>query len=570
MTITLNNKEVWANPGETILTVAQREGVHIPTLCYLKNLSPTGSCRICVVEVEGQRSLVPSCAFPVSEGMKIQTNSPEVRRARKTIVELLIANHPQDCLVCVRNGNCELQNLSEQYEVRDHRYQGERRRAKIDVASPSIERDPEKCILCGRCVRVCHEVQNVGAIDFVHRGFQSTVAPAMNGSLNTIACVFCGQCVVVCPVGALREKSNQKIVWEAINDPQKHVVAQIAPAVRVALGEEFGMEPGSIVTGKIIAALRRLGVDRVFDTNFGADLTIVEEAHELLNRVENKGVLPLLSSCSPGWVKYVEHFYPDLLPHVSTCKSPQEMEGAMIKSYYAAKTGIDPKDVYVVSIMPCIAKKFESQRPELAEEYQDVDAVLTTRELARMIKNAGIDFTRLPEENFDDPMGESTGAAAIFGTSGGVLEAALRSAHFYLTGKEMEQIEFASVRGLSGVREAEVTIAGITLKVAAVSGLKNIDKFLEGIRQGQSPYHFIEVMACPNGCINGGGQPIPADPDKLRKRIESLYTIDRSLPKRASHHNESIKKLYDEFLGEPNGHKAHELLHTEFTERGVL
>jgi len=330
MTITINNKEVWANPGETILTVAQREGVHIPTLCYLKNLTPTGSCRICVVEVEGQRSLVPSCAFPVAEGMKIQTNSPQVRRARKTIVELLIANHPQDCLVCVRNGNCELQKLAEQYEVRDHRYQGERRKAKIDLASPSIERDPEKCILCGRCVRVCHEVQNVGAIDFVRRGFHSTVAPAMDGSLNTIACVFCGQCVVVCPVGALREKGSQKGVWEAINNPQKHVVAQIAPAVRVALGEEFGMEPGSIVTGKITAALRRLGVDRVFDTNFGADLTIIEEAHELLHRVNHKGVLPLLSSCSPGWVKYVEHFYPALLPHVSTCKSPHEMEGAMI------------------------------------------------------------------------------------------------------------------------------------------------------------------------------------------------------------------------------------------------
>jgi iron-only hydrogenase group A len=569
MTITINNKEVWANPGETILTVAQREGLHIPTLCYLKNLSPTGSCRICVVEVEGQRNLVPACAFPTQEGMKIDTNSPKVRRARKTIVELLIANHPQDCLVCVRNGNCELQTLSEQYGVRDHRYTGERRRSKIDVASPSIERDPEKCILCGRCVRVCHEVQNVGAIDFARRGFQSVVAPAMDGSLNTIACVFCGQCVVVCPVGALREKSSQKVVWEAINDKNKHVVVQIAPAVRVALGEEFGMEPGSIVTGKIVTALRRLGVDRVFDTNFGADLTIIEEAHELLNRVNNKGVLPLLTSCSPGWVKYVEHFFADLLPHVSTCKSPQEMEGALIKSYYAQKVGIDPKNLFVISIMPCIAKKFESQRPELAGEYADVDAVLTTRELARMIKTAGIDFVKLAEENFDDPMGEATGGAAIFGTSGGVLEAALRSAHFYLTGRDMEQVEFTSVRGMSGVREADVTIQGITLKVAAVSGLKNVEKFLNGIREGNSPYHFIEVMACPNGCINGGGQPLPSNPDKIRKRIEAIYAIDRSLPKRSSHHNESVKKLYEEFLGEPNGHKAHALLHTEYMERGV-
>ncbi len=569
MTITINNKQVWANPGETILTVARREGLHIPTLCYLKDLTPTGSCRICVVEVEGQRNLVPSCAFPVQEGMKIETNSPKVRRARKTIVELLIANHPQDCLVCVRNGNCELQTLSEQYGVRDHRYAGERRHAKIDVASPSLERDPEKCILCGRCVRVCHEVQNVGAIDLARRGFQTAVAPAMDGSLNTIACVFCGQCVVVCPVGALREKSSQKVVWEAINDKSKHVVVQIAPAVRVALGEEFGMEPGSIVTGKIVAALRRLGVDRVFDTNFGADLTIIEEAHELLNRINNRGVLPLLTSCSPGWVKYVEHFFPDLLPHVSTCKSPQEMEGALIKSYYAHKVGVDPKDIFVISIMPCIAKKFESQRPELAGEYADVDAVLTTRELARMIKTAGIDFVRLAEENFDDPMAEATGGAAIFGTSGGVLEAALRSAHFYLTGRDMEQVEFTSVRGMSGVREADVTIKGVTLKVAAVSGLKNVEKFLEGIRRGNSPYHFIEVMACPNGCINGGGQPQPSDPDKIRKRVEAIYAIDRSLPKRASHHNESVKKLYQEFLGEPNGHKAHELLHTEYMERGV-
>ncbi|HOY43444.1 MAG TPA: NADH-dependent [FeFe] hydrogenase, group A6 [bacterium] len=567
MKVTINNKECWANPGETILTVAQREGIQIPTLCYLKGFTPTGSCRVCVVEVEGQRNLIPSCAYPVTEGMVVLTNSPRVRRSRKTIVELLIANHPQDCLTCVRNGNCELQDLAAQYGVRDVRYAGEIRGGKIDVASPSIERDPEKCILCGRCVRVCHEVQNVGAIDFVRRGFKTAVAPAMDGSLNAIACVFCGQCITVCPVGALREKSNEKIAWEAINNPKKHVVAQIAPAVRVALGEEFGMEPGSVVTGKIVAALRRLGVDRVFDTNFGADLTIIEEASELLHRVKSGGKLPLLTSCSPGWVKYIEHFYPDLLGHVSSCKSPHEMEGALIKSYYAEKTGIPAKDIYVISIMPCIAKKFEAQRPELKEVFADVDAVLTTRELARMIKNAGIDFTRLNDEHFDDPMGESTGAAAIFGAAGGVMEAALRTAHFFLTGKEMDNVEFTPVRGLQGVKEGEVTIAGLTIKIAAVSGLKNISAILDKIRSGENTYQFIEVMACPNGCINGGGQPINSDPDRVRKRMEAIYAIDRTLPKRASHQNEAVMRLYKEYLGEPNGHKAHELLHTHYVER---
>ncbi|MBN1541648.1 iron hydrogenase small subunit [candidate division KSB1 bacterium] len=569
MIVTINGKDLWANPGETILTVAQREGIKIPTLCYMQGFSPTGSCRVCVVEVEGYRSLVPSCAQPVSEGMRVLTNSPKVRRARKTIVELLIANHPQDCLVCVRNGNCELQTLAAEYGVRDFRYTGERRTNKKDVASPSIERDPNKCILCGRCIRVCHETQNVGAIDFARRGFSSYVTPAMESSLNTSPCVYCGQCIVVCPVGALTEKSHEKIVWEAINDPDRVVVAQTAPAVRVALGEEFGFEPGTIVTGKMTAALRRMGVNYVFDTNFGADLTIMEEGTELISRLKNGGSLPLLTSCSPGWIKYVETFYPDLLDHVSSCKSPQEMTGAIIKSYYAEKMNIDPASIFVVSVMPCTAKKFESQRPELGEEYPDVDAVLTTREMARMIKNSGIDFQKLDDDHFDDPLGESTGAAAIFGASGGVMEAALRTAHFAITGKEMDNIEFTPIRGLQGVKEAKVKIGDNDLRVAAVSGLSHINQFLDDIRNGSSAYQFIEVMACPGGCINGGGQPLPADPIKVKKRIEAIYEIDRSTPRRCSHQNESIQRLYAEFLGEPNSHKAHELLHTHYVNREV-
>ena len=567
MRITINGKECWANAGETILKVAEREGIKIPTLCYLKGFSPTGSCRICVVEVEGQRNLIPSCAFPVYEGMKVATNSAAVRRARKTIIELLIANHPQDCLACVRNGNCSLQSLAAEYGVRSFRYQGERRHGVLDIASPAIERDPDKCILCGRCVRICHEMQSVGAIDIAGRGFQSHVTPEFNHSLNTVACVYCGQCIVNCPVGALREKSNEKITWNAINDPDKVVVAQIAPAVRVALGEEFGLEPGSIVTGKTVAALRRMGVDYVFDTNFSADLTIIEEANELLNRLGNGGTIPMLTSCSPGWIKYIEHNYPDLLANLSTCKSPHQMQGALIKSYWAEKLNINPADIFVVSVMPCTAKKFEAQRPELGDEYQDVDAVITTRELALMIKNAGIDFQRLNDEYFDDPLGESTGAAVIFGATGGVMESALRTAYYTLTGTEMDEIDFRPVRGLDGIKEADVKINGNEIKVAAVSSLKNIKPILENIRKSDTQYHFIEVMACPGGCINGGGQPLPSDPEKTEKRMQAIYKIDSQMAKRCSHHNESVAKLYEEFLEKPNSHKAHDLLHTHYVDR---
>ncbi|MFZ1729189.1 MAG: NADH-dependent [FeFe] hydrogenase, group A6 [Bacteroidota bacterium] len=567
MNITLNGHTCWAKPGETVLDVARREGVNIPTLCHLAEFSPTGSCRICTVEVKNANNLVPACAFPVTEGMEIRTNSPRVRRARKTIIELLVANHPQDCLFCVRSGNCELQKLTQEYGVRTHRFQGERRRARIDIASPAIERDPEKCILCGRCVRICHETQHVGAIDFVHRGFRTGVAPALGRSLNTVPCVDCGQCVVNCPVGALTEKSNQKPVWEAINNPDLIVVAQVAPAIRVALAEEFGAEAGTVATGKTVAALRRIGFARVFDTNFSADLTIIEEATELLHRLNNGGSTPMLTSCSPGWVKFLEHYYPDLLGNLSSCKSPHEMQGALLKTYYAQKIGVDPSRIFVVSIMPCTAKKYEAQRPELGGEYPDVDAVLTTRELARMIRVSGIDFHKLPNEGFDDPMGESTGAGAIFGAAGGVMEAALRTAHFYLTGSDMKSVTFAPIRGLEGVKQADVRIGDITLKVAAVSGLKNIKPILDDIRAGTSPFHFIEVMACPGGCVNGGGQPLPATPEKLIKRTESIYQIDRESPRRNSHRNESVQKLYAEFLGEPAGHLAHQLLHTHFVER---
>lgn len=566
--LTINKIKVNAEEGMTILDAAKKAGIAIPTLCHLKDLFPTGACRICSVEVEGQRGLIPSCAYPVSEGMIVDTNSPRVRRARKTIVELLIENHPQDCLVCVRNKNCELQDLSAQYGVREHRYAGEAKEHAIDLSSPSLERDPAKCILCGRCVRVCNEIQNVGAIDFTNRGFQSTVTTPYNKGINISDCILCGQCILVCPTAALREKSASKEVTNALNSKTKYCVAQIAPAVRASLGEEYNMPLGADVTGQIVTGLRRLGFKKVFDTNFAADLTIIEEATELINRVTKNKPLPMFTSCCPGWVKYIEHNKPDLLKHVSTCKSPHEMEGAVLKTYYAKKMGIDPKDIYVVSIMPCTVKKFESHRPELSEEHlADVDAVLTTRELVRFFNMAGIDFADLPQDNFDNPLGESTGAAIIFGTSGGVMEAALRTAYNMLTGKELEKLEFDDIRGFDGVKELTIKINDLDLKVAVVNGVGNVAKILDDVEQGICKYHFIEVMACPGGCINGGGQPIHSKPEKLMKRIKALYSIDSKMFHRKSHENEAVKTLYKEFFIEPNSHKAHEILHTTYTPR---
>lgn len=566
--LTINNIHVRAEESMTILDAAKSVGINIPTLCHMKGMFPTGACRMCVVEVEGMRGLTPACAYPVAQDMVVQTNSQRVRRARKTIVELLIENHPQDCLICVRNKNCELQDLSEKYGVREHRYSGEKKDHAVDISSASMERDPAKCILCGRCVRTCNEVQKVGAIDFTNRGFSSNVTTPFNKGLNVSDCILCGQCILVCPTAALREKSSLKEVTNALNNSDKYCIVQIAPAVRASIGEEYNLPLGTNVTGQIVTGLRRLGFKKVFDTNFAADLTIMEEGTELLNRIGNGGTIPMFTSCCPGWVKYIESNRPALLDHVSTCKSPHEMEGAILKTYYANKMGINPDNMFVVSIMPCTVKKYESSRPELAEEKRaDVDAVLTVRELVRLYKIAGIDFNDLPEDNFDNPLGESTGAAVIFGTTGGVMEAALRTAYYKLTGKNMPDLELNDLRGMGGVKEASVNINGNEVRVAVVNGIGNVDPILDKIEKGECDYQFVEVMACPGGCINGGGQPIHQKSEKVKKRVQVLYELDTRAKRRMSHENESVMKIYDEFLEEPNSHICHELLHTEYFDK---
>lgn len=567
--VTIDGREIQVPKDSTILAAARAAGIEIPTLCYNEDLGTKGMCRVCVVEVEGSRTLQAACSQPVREGMVIRTNSPRVRQARRINVELLLSNHPQDCLNCVRNQRCELQTLADQLGVREQRFPNQIKTEKKDVSTPALVRDPAKCILCRRCVEVCHQIQGVGALYPVERGFATTIAPAGGVDLADVACVQCGQCSLVCPVGAIYEQDHTERVWAALADPKKHVVVQTAPAIRVSIGEEMGLEPGEVTTGQLVAALRRLGFDRVFDTDFSADLTIIEEGHELLKRLKNGETLPMITSCSPGWIKYIEHFYPELLAHLSTCKSPQQMFGALAKTYYAEKTGINPADIYVVSIMPCTAKKFECSRPEMTDSgYPDVDAVLTTRELGRMLREAGIRFSDLPEEEYDDPLGISTGAGLIFGATGGVMEAALRTVYEVVTGETLESVDFVDVRGLEGIKEAEVDLKGTKVKVAVAHGLGNARKLLDLIKEGKADYHFIEIMCCPGGCIGGGGQPIPTTNEIRQKRIEAIYRADAGMPLRKSHENPAVKTLYEEFLGEPLGEKSHRLLHTHYTERG--
>ncbi|MEW6750998.1 MAG: NADH-dependent [FeFe] hydrogenase, group A6 [Candidatus Latescibacterota bacterium] len=569
--IEVNDQKVQARRGETILAALRREGVHVPTLCHMEGLTPTGACRLCVVEVEGAPSLVPSCSFPVSEGMKIHTHSSRALEARRTIVELLLANHPDDCLYCVGNGNCDLQHLAGDLGVRQRLYRGKRSAGKLDVSSPSLVRDPDKCILCGKCVRVCEEIQGVAAIDFARRGSQAVVATAFNAGLNLSSCVNCGQCIVVCPTGALSEQSHVGRVLAAIRDPEKVVVVQHAPAVSVTLAEEFGLKPGTDVDGSMVTALRRLGFDRVFDTSFTADLTIMEEASELVHRIQNGGVLPMMTSCSPGWIKFVEEFYPEYIPNLSTCKSPQQMLGALAKTYWAEREGIDPAGVFCVSIMPCVAKKFEMGRPEHGRGgLPDIDAVLTTRELARMIRMAGLRLAELPAGLADSPLGERTTAGKLFGASGGVMEAAVRTAYYLIMGQDMAELKIRPLRGTQGIKEATVEIAGIKVGVAVASGLGNARRLVEQVRGGRGDLHFIEVMTCPGGCVGGGGQPLGTDLERVKARMRALYAIDRDEAVRTSHANRDVARLYAEFLGEPLGRKSHELLHTRYAEREVI
>ncbi len=567
VTLTINDQAVSVPQGTSILEAARQAGIRIPTLCYLKDINVIGACRVCLVEVQGAKTLLAACVTPVAQDMKVYTNTSRVRDARRTIVELILSNHPADCLTCRRNQNCELQTLANELGLREIRYPGEKSVFPTDTSTAAIIRDPNKCILCRRCVSVCENVQGVQAIAPTDRGFYSTIAPAMHQQLSNVACVLCGQCVAACPTGALTEKDATNEVWAALSDLGKHVIVQVAPAVRVSIGETCGLPPGTIATGKLVAALRRLGFAKVFDTDFTADLTIMEEGSELIERIQKGGVLPMITSCSPGWIKYSEHFYPGLLPHLSTCKSPQQMFGALAKTYYASKYGYRPENVYVVSVMPCTAKKFEMTRPDInANGWQDIDAVLTTRELGRMFKESGINLAEMPDEEYDLPFGISTGAGVIFGATGGVMEAALRTVYEIITEKELPTLEFSEVRGLKGIKEAEVDLAGTVVKVAVAHGLANARIIMDQVRAGRCEYHFIEIMCCPGGCI-GGGQPVPTTEEIRRKRIAGIYAADALMPLRKSHENPAVKQLYAEFLGYPLGHRSHQLLHTGYTPR---
>ncbi len=576
ITIKINGLEVSAPKGSTILEAARLAHIEIPTLCFLKEINEIGACRICVVQVKGARSLVASCVYPISEGMEIWTNSPKVLKSRKKTLQLLLSNHERKCLSCVRSGNCELQQLSKELGVDDEAYyDGEKTSSCIDDSAAHMLRDNSKCILCRRCIAVCEKTQGIGVIGANMRGFATFVGSAFDMGLGETSCVSCGQCIAVCPTGALQEKSQIDEVLAAIADPSKHVIVQTAPAVRAALGEEFGYPIGTNVEGKMAAALRRIGFDKIFDTNFSADLTIMEEAHEFLDRVQNHGVLPMITSCSPGWIKYCEHYFPDMTENLSTCKSPQQMFGAIAKSYYAEKVGIKPEDIVSVSIMPCTAKKFEINRPDQAANgVPDVDYSLTTRELGRMIKKVGIKFNTLPDEEFDAPLGLGSGAGVIFGATGGVMEAALRTAVEKLAGIKLESLDFTDVRGMNGIKEASYQVAGLDIKVAVASGLGNARELLNKVKAGEANYHFIEIMGCPGGCINGGGQP--QQPGYVRNtvdirslRAKVLYDSDKDNPIRKSHENWAIKELYETYLGEPGSEKAHHLLHTTYVKRSI-
>ncbi len=585
--LTINNKRVTAEEGQTILEAAKQNNILIPHFCYLEGVHQIGSCRICVVEVEGAKTLQASCMVAVREGMVVGTNTEKVKKARKLLYELMLSDHPRNCLSCTRNQNCEFQKLGELMQINDFRFEGEKSKTFVDDSSPSVVRDTSKCILCRRCVTVCNQIQGVGVLNVQKRGFKSVIGPADELPLNSVNCAFCGQCTTVCPVGALQEKDSTRAVWDVLFDRNKRVVIQTAPAIRAALGEEFGLEPGALVTGKMVTALKDMGFDDVFDTNFAADLTIIEEGNEFLKRVADAfsgkpAVLPMITSCSPGWIKYVEHAFPEELEHLSTCKSPHMMLGALVKSYYADKIGADPKNIFVVSVMPCTAKKYEITRPEMKNGgHPNVDAVLTTREMARMIKEAGIEFKILEDSKFDSPLGLSTGAADIFAATGGVMEAAIRTVYEVVTGRELpfEQLHVKPIVGLSQVKSADLKIEdpvdaykfldGVTVKVAVTSGLSGARKLMEQVAKGESEYHFIEVMGCPGGCISGGGQPRPTNNEIRKKRMEAIYKEDEGKELRKSHDNPFIAQLYEEYLVQPLGHRSHELLHTHYVKRGI-